>query len=551
MGLVLILAASLFPAMADEPVEPFRLESSHSFVGLTGAYGGFVGGSAGYLLTEALDSSDSVVGPAMGSLLGIGVGATTGLLIQSRRPMDGPTTAFATALTTYGGFAGGELARGLIPYNADGAEARIHAARLAGSMLGAGFGMAHRRVPTTQRTLRVSLATAVGWQTGVGINEMAGFKLDERRPRAGIALATATAFGGLAIGSEMAGLERIDPGFTALSLGHGAWIGAMAPLLLTEEPSWSARGGGARAGLGVGYLTGVALSAFAKPSAKSVGLQAAGMSIGNAIGAGLPLALTDETDHPRMVVGPMLATGLVGQVAGAIVAPHYELSDNDAFLLSTMGAWTAYQTAGWTAYAAASSDTPRRPLGYALMAGGVGSALTLAVAPAIEIDASGSISLLSAGGWGTWYGGWASHLGGLSRDEQWLVTLGIGNATLGVSAVALGAGWKPNWRQLGLVNGCGSMGAAAGGLVGVIALYDADNWDPMVVSMLAGSTVGLAAGGWLASRTPVQKQATALRLPELQLGRSRWVPSFSARPWQGEDGGLGGYVELSAREIVR
>jgi hypothetical protein len=70
------------------------------------------------------------------------------------------------------------------------------------------------------------------------------------------------------------------------------------------------------------------------------------------LGAGIPLALGEDRPN-RAVVGPMLAVGAGGQLAGALVSPSYRVSADDRFLLATLGAWTGYQTAGRAGYALA------------------------------------------------------------------------------------------------------------------------------------------------------------------------------------------------------
>lgn len=189
-----------------------------------------------------------------------------------------------------------------------------------------------------------------------------------------------------------------------------------------------------------------------------------------------------------------------------------------------------------------------RPVGYALATGGAGTLITMGLAPMVELQPSGSFQLLAAGGWGTWFGAWTGELLDVSADEQWLLTLGAGDAALLGAAAAQAAGWKPGWREVGLINGMGTIGAATGGLVGVIALYDEDNWDPMIASTLAGSGAGLIAGAVLAAGGD-EPSSGAMMLPT---GRGTAVlPGATVRPWTDENGDPGVFVELRLDETRR
>ena len=106
------------------------------------------------------------------------------------------------------------------------------------------------------------------------------------------------------------------------------------------------------------------------------------------------------------------------------------------------------------------------------------------------------------------------------------------------------------WQDVATINGYGMLGTATGGLVGVIALYDEDDWSPMATSTLVGTTVGLGVGSVLSARNDHASDVASTSLPDIDLGRSRWQPNVSARPWMDDDGNPGAWVELSLTEVA-
>ncbi len=514
-------------------------------------YGAYAGAETGFLIGEFLEEDElahTTQGIAPGLLGGSAIGLTTAyVLSRAKEPtLESQVLLFTT--TSHGILYGAEVARALIPPGDPGRRERIHAAGLAGSMLGVGLGTAFgkKAAPLEDQAL-FTLASGVGWMTATGINDLAslGEESGDDRSRAAVVLGTTALFGGLGALANQTG-TRPGPTSLALSLAHGAWIGGWSPLLFDDSPAGRQISGGLRVGLGAGYASALLMSAFGEPSARSAGMQTAGWAAGSALGAGLPLALLDDEAPTRQIVGPMLAGGIGGQLLGAALSPHYDIDAEDGLLLGTLGAWTTYQAIGWGVYANATLTSTRQPFGYGLAAAGAGSLVTLGLTPLLDVPPSGSLMLLSGGGWGTWYGAWGSQLAGFDAEDTWLTTLAAGNGTLLATGVALGAGWRPTWTDLGAIDGLGLVGAAAGGLVGAVFLYDPDNFDPLVISTLAGSTAGLITGGVVAA---VGKNDRAPRLGGL--GRLRidgWQGMVSAMPLPGADGSMGGMVTVDFHE---
>lgn len=553
-SLVSVLAAVLAPLPALAQDTPEIDPNQEAAAGIAQAwgvtYGGYVGGTTGYLAGEALESDESdhiAQGILPGAIVGAGIGGVSSWLMTKQRDL---TVDEATWLWTGSGqgvFYGVQLGRAFIPIDADGAQERVHAAGLAGSMAGTGVAFLVD-APDAGAQLHFDLATGIGALAAGGVSDAAGLTLaDDQRARAGINLVGAASFGSVAAAYGTFANETPNAGAWGLSLAHGAWLGGWAPYLFTETPDERQVLGGVRAGIGAGYAGALVLASVGNPDPKSVALQGVGITAGNALGAGIPMAVGERATTPS-VVGPMLAGSVAGQALGAAIAPHYQLSENDALLLGTLGAWTGYQSAGWAAYATATGQTGTRSLGYALTTGGSGTLLAMGLAPAVDIPASGSAMLLASGGWGTWYGGWTAELLDAGPENGWLMMLGTGDAALLGSAIAQGAGWTPSWSDVGTINGMGMLGAAGGGLVGVIALYDEDDWDPMVGSILIGSTVGLGAGAVMSARGG-KASDSGYDLPEIRLGRGTYKPQVTARPWMDEKGQPGVYGEVKLTEL--
>ena len=311
------------------------------------------------LLDEAAETREQPVHPtplALGWVLGAGAGLGHGPPHGAPGPDPGQVAGLGTGCSSAASSATTSAARSSV-HAPTGAPSGFQAAQLAGTMGGTGLAprgehAQRRREPPPRPRDRA------GWQTAAGISDLAGFDLvDDGQLRSGLALAGGLSFLGTAaaIGPR---LDTPTAGTVGLAVADAAWLGAWTPWLCTDHPTDARIAGGFRLGLGAG--TGPSRSPGRQAAVpRSLGLQAIGTSAGSVLGAGIPLALGN--DEPLWaVVAPMLAVGAGGQLAGALVAPNYLVSDDDRFLLATLAAWTGYQTAGWTVYAERRSS-PRRP----------------------------------------------------------------------------------------------------------------------------------------------------------------------------------------------
>ncbi|MEN0065682.1 MAG: hypothetical protein AAGA48_26325 [Myxococcota bacterium] len=513
-------------------------ENEGILVSFGALYGAYLGGEAVYLANANDPVRNGPIG--WGMLAGGAAGSVTGYVLSVATD---PTPEVQTMLYTsavHGGFYGFQLGRSFIPVGADGRDSRLHAAGIAGSMAGLGLGLAVRkRAPSLADQGRLTLATSVGWLAATGINDL-NRETDLADPnRARVTLATAALFSGVGIVANRLGAQ---PGAAALSLNlsHGAWIGAWVPRLVTRDPSGRQITGGLRLGLGLGYAGALVTSAIGEPSPRSAGLQAVGWAAGSALGAGLPLALQTEDDDP-VVIASMLTGGVVGQIAGGVLAPHYRLEPNDRVLLASLSTWSAYQAVGWGIQASLDQDTGRQPLGVALTTGGLGAVAAVGLSPVLDVDPSGSVMLLTSGAWGSWYGAWAAA----QSEDPWVPTLIAGNGLLVASGLAQAAGWRPDWRDVAAINGVGLVGAAGGALTGVVFLFDNEDSTPLVASTLVGTTVGLGAGVALSALRPARPR-TALFRPLRRLG---WLANVGATPLL-QEGSPGAMVTVNLKEVA-
>lgn len=512
------------------------------FIASTTAYGAYLGGMGAWLAGEAMEATEAshtLGGVAPGMMLGAGVGVGTGLLLRSRLDVPPWATAVYDSGTVMGGVYGWELGRLLIPPDAPAADERAMAASLGGTIAGAGLSvLMTRQEREIYKVLRLDYTTGLGLAAGASLPGLVNQDWSPQM-RAGAELSGMVVMGGVGGLANALDLPRPKPATAAVGYAYGLWMGGVTPYVLSPATAADRVWSGVGLGLSLGYADTLAMQLLGEPDGRSIALQGIGMIAGNAMGAGLPMIIGGEGSI-RPVLASAALTGLAGQALGYGMAPLYEISADDAYLMTTLGAWTAYQAAGWGLYTSEVEDGGSRAIGVSLLTGGAGVLSTVALGPIMDASAAQSVQLLTAGGWGTWVGGWSARLADLDTAPGWLVMLSGGNAALVGTGIAEGLGWSPDWADVAWINGAGLLGAAGGGLVGVLFLYQDQNWDPLVASTLIGSGVGLIGGGVLAARAPAT--AAALTLP------TDLHPTVQVLPWSGEDGAQGVYVGVSLRE---
>ncbi|NOY28218.1 MAG: hypothetical protein GXP62_20335 [Oligoflexia bacterium] len=559
-----VLVQSDLPDPPDQAADPTFMEYPMGPLATFGAiYGGYLGATGAWLMGEATEASEdahTTQGVLPGGFIGSSAGLGTGLLIGAFKPITADGYALLYTDTAAGFYYGDAIGRAFIPVGAPGDRERIRAAGMAGSMAGIATAIVTQgQAAPLRNQLNFTLATGVGWVTGHGIGNAAGWDRTADRSRyAAVEGISSAGLGGLALLSNRGVLEAPTPASGALMVGDGIWFGTWSPFLFADDPTPEQSLGGAQIGLGYAYAAGLATASFGQPSNKSVALQAAGLSAGSALGAGVPLSLS-STGPMRAFVAPMMATGVAGQILGGLVAPHYDLGTEDALLLTALESWTTWQAVGWGAYARSTNVQPSQAIGYTLTTAGAGTLATLALLPALDVTPEGTTMIVSGGGWGTWFGAWGSQIAGGDPNTTWIASLAAGDGALLATGAAEAMGWQPTWRQTALINGLGILGAAGGGLLGTVALYDPNNWTPISASVMAGSGAGLITGAVLGAAHPGGSGQTAskgLRTPATPSnGRlaTAWkrVPfhaSVQATPWSSEEGDPGLWLQLDLTE---
>ncbi len=505
--------------------------------------GAYVGGSLGYLADP-----DGGRGILPGILAGSAAVPLTVYLAAGNEEITADQAVLVGSAGGLGAYTGLQAARMFIPPGDQGEHPRIVLAGVLGNMAGTGLGVALMPVaPSQDRLWALDLGAVIGWQSAAAASTLMGWQTPEHRQRrAGLALAGAYGMGGAMYALRTAGAPPPTPSLSAISLAHGTWIGLWAPSALGADPRGRDVWAGLRLGLGTGYIASQLLAPLVDPSPRSVTLQLTGIAAGNALGAGIPMALgRDPFVDSRPVVLPMLAGGVVGQGLGALVSPYWDITEEDAMLLSVLGLWTGYQAIGWGFYGSHLPGSPTVRTGAALTAAGSGTLLALTVAPLIDVSPAESMLIGTAGGWGTWYGGWLGHLFDAGPQAHWVTTLSVGNAAL-LGTAALTAGpLDATWTDVALINGLTAVGGATGALVGVVASPDLDT---VATAGLVGTTLGLGTGIYLAARSPGGASGLAF-LPDVPaLERLPVTPGLAVTPWADEVGNPGVWVELSLRE---
>jgi len=511
--------------------------------GWSAALGGYMGGSLGYVVAE---DNGSVVA---GALIGGVVGPATLAVVKGKDHISVDQAVLLGTTSTLGAYTGLQAARSFIPPLSPGEDERIVLSGVLGSVAGTGIAVALLpSAPAQEHMWMLDLGALIGWNAAAGTSSL--FELDaweDRQIRAPLALASAYALGGLSLGMSAAGAQMPSPSLLVLSLGHGAWIGGWMPYMATNDPGGKHFWGGLRLGLGVGYGAALALGPLVEPGARSTALQMVGIAAGSALGAGIPMAAgADFSSEAPWVVGPMLASGVAGQLLGGVVSPYYDLSRDDAVLLSVLGTWVGYQAVGWGYFGSHLDGVNDEAVGYALTTAGAGTLVAAGMAPFIEVNPAESVLIASAGGWGSWYGGWTGHLAETSPDTHWLITLTVGDIAMLGSAAVLAGPIEADWRDVALVDGMGLLGAATGALVGVIASPDLD---AAATGALVGSTLGLGGGIAMAARSG-PSAADLVGLPDLNLDLPVHV-MVQPMPWQDEEGNPGVWVNLQVVEKDR
>jgi hypothetical protein len=456
---------------------------------------------------------------------------------------------FATLVTggAVGGWFGAEVGRALIGHDEPAADERTLMASNLGALSGTGLALLALDNPLdAKQAWMMNITGLVGWQIGAGAGDLLGLDYaGDRNTRGMIELGAGTALGLASTKFAEGGIPRA--GSLGIAMAHGTWAGTWAPFLMSDSPSGQQVMGGLRMGLGAGYVGGLTLSRAMGPQTfQDIFLQGAGWGAGAALGAGIPMLLgVDES--VSQIVAPMLAGGLAGHAAGAAFSPTYNVNGKDLAFTALLEAWTGYQAIGWALYMSeAYGYDDRAAVGGFLTTAGAGTLMAFVLPTRVNLEIAETTMVASAGGWGTWYGGWVGELMELDPQTHLVALLGAGDAALlGTAALASGS-WDPDWTDVAVLNGAGLAGGAMGAMAGVVASPERKS---LAAGALVGSTAGLGIGWWMtqngaADAVSLDWNPKLPRLPGSVLPRTHLKALPTLAPWMDSDGNPGAWFQL-------
>jgi hypothetical protein len=361
---------------------------------------------------------------------------------------------------------------------------------------------------------------------------------------------------------------RGDLDVVAAAMGHGAWLGSLAPAMLGRE---GAALEGLVVGQGVGFLAGLALAhTLDVPTELALG-SLGGSALGAASLGGLALSLDGTSGQARAAL--VEAGSIAGVIAAGLLGPRIELHANDGWLIAVGGALGAVAGLRLEERLAASSVDGESLAGNLLLGTSAGALSGLLLSQLVDAsDAQLARSLaggavLAVGGFGV-----GRALDGASISTRGLITGGaflagvvltaplaesleLGTAQLGFASItgaALGL-WAtelPDWttadppleRSLAL----GAVGTSVGftGGLALAQVLPVESSDLLFVGSgaVVGSLAGVGASSWLLDASPgvraglvqglglaglVGASALALGHQGGPLARADWAPALT------------------------
>lgn len=410
------------------------------------------------------------------------------------------------------------------------------AARLVGVTAGSTLGVVWlRQQPDAWDVLEVDLATYLGsaialsgtgltlwrpgqWEREHGADTPAHW---EARWRASRALDGSNLVGAaLGMGAGFAlknrwELDADDAAFAMVLGAEGAWVGSFLPDAVGIEDRDLK--GTVRLPWNASIALGLAVSELHPMSLQTTGVTAVTMASGNAIGAGIPLAL--RADDDRTVAQVMLPLGLAGTVGGVFAAPWFDPGPGEWSMVALSSGLSAYNVG---AIAAATDLDGAQITGLTLIGTGLGSTGALTAGHFVHPRADHMLTLGSAAAWGSFYGLLGPIAVGdqLADDYRPLVAVIGADLFVGGTAVALsdGVGLRP--RSTLIPQLAGLTGATLGALG--VGLVSTEN-EAVARGALIGATLGLGGGAFaVASSRPANNPPRTARLAPLP---GVWMPT--------------------------
>ncbi len=476
-------------------------------VGASGAFGAFLLATT----TEIAGRKDSerlVLGGG-GALI---FGATAYLLTLERDVSLGEAGYFTT-LGVWGGLGGYSLARAAEWGSPEG-SAPLWAA-IGGELAGAAIG------GLTLRGARFSPGDVLltnGAAMSFGVAGVSGAYLARAKGRAGPADAFTLGALGAVVPLAMASPHLRVDGDTVLGVlatsAYGSWLGAFAPLALTDSPRKYDTLAGIGLGQAAGFATGLVVSQLTDFDLGTI----AWFSLGAATGAGLGggYGLTHKKMDGRPTYALIEAGSLVGAGVLAAVGDHLEFHETDLLLVGLLTATGGIAGSRWaenvveeTARVTVPGDVGRRRLwGGRVLGTSLGLTSGLIVSQAVDLS-PGELAMAGAGAGvlGAGAAGVALALPQLDEsDFSIMFGVGAGIGGLGMALLSPRLRYEPSDAALALSS------TTLGGFLGSYAPAfwtaegEALRREERVGGAMAGATLGVLTAGVLSQVADIDAQ---------------------------------------------
>lgn len=357
------------------------------------------------------------------------------------------------------------------------------------------------------------------------------------RVRAGVTAGGAAL--GMGAGLLLARDWKLDPEdalFAGVVGGEAAWVGFFWPAAVGLDDSELS--GTVRLPLHASVAGALAFAEWRPVSPLRSGVGAFGAVMGNAIGAGLPIAARKYDEQP--VAQTMVPLGIAGTAAGMLAAPWLAPDGDDWAMIGIGTPIVAAETGAitaWLNHRGVVED--RQTPGFALLTSGLAGTGLLVAGKYVDVPYGTSALIGTSALWGSYYGVLVPIAVDSSGDDADLGLTGaiVADVFMAGGAVLVGPGHvRPGDTvvpQIGGVTGAtlGALGAA---------LFT-DHRQAVAAGAVVGSALGLGTGAVIEAvghGSDVHVALPTLDLPGI------WLPS--AGPTVLDDGSMGVRVGLTA-----
>ena len=473
----------------------------------------------------------TAIGAGGGALIGGGLG-----LVAARANNVSVENAYQYSTgTVLGGVAGLTLAGAV---EAEG-EGFLYLMTL-GTVAGAGGALLNfQNEPSVEDTTEFTTAVVLGQQIGAGAYRWASD--DDGSSVAQLASLAGGVAGGVTglLVRPSVSLDGDDVSLMTAGGTAGLWLSLLVPPAM----DWEVSAGAVQTAIPVGTLAGAVASQVYDVPAKQTGISGYGFASGNLLGLGAALMGSPESGQP--VAQAVLAGGVAGAAAGAVLSPRMTFDTGDAVIVPVGSLLTVAEATG-IAFVLDQKTDFEQPGGLIALSAGLGTAGWGLATQALDVQPGQALLVAAGAGWGLFYGGLTPFALGLEGEPEDLVLtiLVTGDVLMAGAAIAQtdAIGLTP---QATVLPQLGGVGGAVVGALGV-ALFNGEG-QAVSAGSLGGSLVGLGVGVALESRygsdwiPRLEARAPRLDLP------GTWKLSAAPTVLEGDE--LGMYLGVQARGL--